>query len=145
MWHIKAEHRCYEALFLPSFDLHSEKGHNVDCGFLPSTAELAWVEDAMHVAVILESVVGDFLQPFGGAVEEDDQSEGLQFGIIRFVGFRNDNSESSVEFLQPDSMVNKAVEEGFEALQYSVCSLGVLLWVNKVFEMVPMDVIPSWG
>ena len=103
------------------------------------------MEDAVFMVVKLESIVYDFLQPFGSAAKENDWSECLKLGVVRLVGFWYDNRDGLAELLRPYCVLNEAVEECPKAFKDAVRSFGVLLWVDEVFEVPPVDVIPPGG
>ena len=90
------------------------------------------------MAIKLESVVDDLLQPLGRAAEKDDRSEGFEFGVVGLVGFGYNDCDSMVELLWPYCILNEAVEESPKAFEDMVSSLGVLLRVDKVFEVSPV-------
>lgn len=99
----------------------------------------------MLVAVKLESVVDNLLQPLGHVAEEDNRSEGFKLGVVWFVGFGYDHCDRSLKFFWPDCLVDKAVEEHVEALQDSVRGFWVLFGVDEVFEVPPVNVVLTRG
>ena len=97
------------------------------------------------MAVKLESVIDDLLQLFGGAAEENNWSECFQLGVVGLVGFGYDDHDGSAELLWPYSILDEAVEECSKPFEDLIRSFGVLLWVNEVLEMSPVDVVPTRG